>query len=156
MGGLFYPHGLARLMGVAASSGGMEVKILIVDDSSMVRMKLRSHLKDYDVEIEEAENGEVAVQKALSDEEIKVVLLDWNMPVMNGHEALLQIREKRGHDDLKVIMETTETEMIQVLRALQAGADEYLMKPFDKEMLLDKLILALGNELPRRQDSAST
>jgi two-component system, chemotaxis family, chemotaxis protein CheY len=133
----------------------LEVKILIVDDSSMVRMKLRSHLKDYDVEIEEAENGEVAVQKALADADIKVVLLDWNMPVMNGHEALVKIREKRDHDDLKVIMETTETEMIQVLRALQAGADEYLMKPFDKEMLLDKLILALGGELPRRQDSAS-
>lgn len=131
------------------------MKILIVDDSSMVRMKLRSHLKDYDVEIEEAENGEVAVQKALVDEDIKVVLLDWNMPVMNGHEALLKIREVRNHDDLKIIMETTETEMIQVLRALQAGADEYLMKPFDKEMLIDKLLLALGGELPRRQDSDS-
>lgn len=131
------------------------VKILIVDDSSMVRMKLRSHLKDYDVEIEEAENGEVAVQKALADEDIKVVLLDWNMPVMNGHEALLKIRETRNHDDVKIIMETTETEMIQVLRALQAGADEYLMKPFDKEMLLDKLLLTLGSELPRRQDTTS-
>lgn len=132
------------------------VKILIVDDSSMVRMKLRSHLKDYDVEIEEAENGEVAVQKALADEDIKVVLLDWNMPVMNGHEALLKIREIRNHDDLKIIMETTETEMIQVLRALQAGADEYLMKPFDKEMLLDKLLLTLGGELPKREDTVSS
>lgn len=131
------------------------MKILIVDDSSMVRMKLRSHLKDYDVEIEEAENGVVAVEKALNDMEIKVILLDWNMPVMNGHEALLKIREKRDQDDLKVIMETTETEMIQVLRALQAGADEYLMKPFDKEMLIDKLILALGCELPKRQESSS-
>lgn len=131
------------------------MKILIVDDSSMVRMKLRSHLKDYDVEIEEAEDGVVAVEKALNDMEIKVILLDWNMPVMNGHEALLKIREKRDQDDLKVIMETTETEMIQVLRALQAGADEYLMKPFDKEMLIDKLILALGCELPKRQESSS-
>jgi len=121
----------------------------------MVRMKLRSHLKDYDVEIDEAENGEMAVEKALRDMEIKVILLDWNMPVMNGHEALLKIREKRDPDDLKIIMETTETEMIQVLRALQAGADEYLMKPFDKEMLIDKLILALGSELPKRQDSSS-
>ncbi len=131
------------------------MKILIVDDSSMVRMKLRSHLKEYEVEIEEAENGEVAVEKTLTDPEIRVVLLDWNMPVMNGHEALLKIREKRDHDDVKVIMETTETEMIQVLRALQAGADEYLMKPFDKEMLIDKLLLALGGELPRRQDAPS-
>jgi two-component system, chemotaxis family, chemotaxis protein CheY len=155
MGSLIYSQGSAQPAGITNGSGGLEVKILIVDDSSMVRMKLRSHLKDYEVEIEEAENGEVAVQKALADADIKVVLLDWNMPVMNGHEALVRIREKRDHDDLKVIMETTETEMIQVLRALQAGADEYLMKPFDKEMLLDKLILALGGDLPRRQDSTS-
>lgn len=126
------------------------MKILIVDDSSMVRLKIRSHLKDFLVGVEEAENGKVAVEKIIADPEIKVVLLDWNMPVMDGHEALLEIRKHRNQDDLKVIMQTTETEMIQVLKALQAGADEYLMKPFDQEMLLDKLLIALGNPLEPR------
>lgn len=127
------------------------MKVLIVDDSSMVRMKIRSHLRDFEVGIEEAENGRVAVDKVLSDPEIGIVLLDWNMPVMDGHEALLEIRAHRDNDQLKVIMQTTENEMMQVLKALQAGADEYLMKPFDEQMLLDKLTLALGGELPRRQ-----
>ena len=124
------------------------MKVLIVDDSSMVRMKIRSHLKAFDLGLEEAENGQVAVEKALADPEIKIVLLDWNMPVMDGHEALVAMRKQRDNDDLKIIMQTTENEMMQVLKALQAGADEYLMKPFDEQMLVDKLTLAMGEELP--------
>ena len=127
------------------------MKVLVVDDSSVVRLRIRSFLKDYALDIEEAENGRVAVDKALADPEIKVVLLDWNMPEMNGHEALLEMREKRDNDDLKVVMQTTENEMQQVLKALTAGADEYLMKPFDERMLVDKLAIAVGAEIPRRE-----
>ncbi|MCA9414893.1 MAG: response regulator [Candidatus Omnitrophica bacterium] len=124
------------------------MKVLIVDVSSMVRMKIRSHLKDFDFGLEDAENGRVAVDKVLADPEIKVVLLDWNMPEMDGHEALLEMRRHRDNDDLKIVMQTTENEMMQVLKALNAGADEYLMKPFDEQMLVDKLMLAMGGELP--------
>ena len=124
------------------------MEVLIVDDSSMVRMKIRSQLKAFDLGLEEAENGQVAVEKALADPEIKIVLLDWNMPVMDGHEALVAMRKQRDNDDLKIIMQTTENEMMHVLKALQAGADEYLMKPFDEQMLVDKLTLAMGEELP--------
>jgi two-component system, chemotaxis family, chemotaxis protein CheY len=124
------------------------MKILIVDDSSMVRMKIRSHLRDLDVECVDAEDGKVAVEVVESDPDVKVVLLDWNMPVMDGHEALLKMREMRNSDELKIIMQTTENEMRQVLKALQSGADEFLMKPFDKEMLLDKIMLAVGGDLP--------
>lgn len=127
------------------------MKILIVDDSSMVRMKIRAHLKDYVVDLEDAADGEEAVAKVLADPEIKVVLLDWNMPNVDGYEALLKIRESRDNDAVKVVMQTTENEMMQVLKALQAGADEYLMKPFDQQMLLDKLTLTLGQPLHKRE-----
>jgi two-component system chemotaxis response regulator CheY len=124
------------------------MKILIVDDSSMVRMKIRSHLRDVDIECVDAEDGKVAVSVVESDPDVKIVLLDWNMPVMDGHEALLKMREMKSSDELKIIMQTTENEMKQVLKALQSGADEFLMKPFDKEMLLDKIMLAVGGDLP--------
>jgi two-component system chemotaxis response regulator CheY len=124
------------------------MKILIVDDSSMVRMKIRSHLRDIDIECVDAEDGKVAVAIVESDPDVRIVLLDWNMPVMDGHEALLKMREMKSSDELKIIMQTTENEMKQVLKALQSGADEFLMKPFDKEMLLDKIMLAVGGDLP--------
>ena len=129
------------------------MKILIVDDSSMVRMKIRSHLRDIDIECVDAEDGQAAVAIVESDPDVKIVLLDWNMPVMDGHEALLKMRELKGNDDLKIIMQTTENEMKQVLKALQSGADEFLMKPFDKEMLLDKIMLAVGGDLPAKGSS---
>jgi two-component system chemotaxis response regulator CheY len=128
------------------------MKLLVVDDSSMIRKAIRGYLAPFEVECVDAENGQVAVDKALADTDIKVVLLDWNMPVMNGHDALVAIRAKRDNDDIKIIMQTTENEMTQVIKALSAGADEYLMKPFDEEMLLDKLSLTMGQELPRKAE----
>jgi two-component system chemotaxis response regulator CheY len=69
-----------------------------------------------------------------------LALVDWNMPVMNGLETLRQLRAD-GYRDLKVIMVTTEAENEYILRALEAGADEYLMKPFDDEALQEKLAM---------------
>jgi two-component system chemotaxis response regulator CheY len=68
-------------------------------------------------------------------------MVDWNMPEMDGLEFLSRVRAERSNDDARVMMVTTESEMSQVQVALQAGANEYLMKPFDREALLEKLLL---------------
>ena len=68
-----------------------------------------------------------------------LVMVDWNMPEVNGFEFVQRVRENSAFDDIKLIMCTTETEFDQMLKALDAGANEYLMKPFTKEALLDKL-----------------
>jgi len=70
-----------------------------------------------------------------------IALLDWNMPEMNGFEFLERVRKDSEFADLRVMMVTTESEMSQVAKALEAGASEYLMKPFTKEALLEKLVL---------------
>jgi two-component system chemotaxis response regulator CheY len=70
---------------------------------------------------------------------VKLVLADWNMPEMNGLELVKRLRQNPEFDSLKVLMVTTETEMDQMASALQAGADEYVMKPFTKDILTQKL-----------------
>jgi two-component system chemotaxis response regulator CheY len=69
------------------------------------------------------------------------MLLDWNMPEMNGFELLLKVRSQRSYDAVQILMVTSESEAIQVTRALSAGANEYLMKPFGKDVLIAKLQL---------------
>jgi two-component system chemotaxis response regulator CheY len=116
---------------------------MIVDDSRAMRSMLRMILKENGFEIAaEAENGREALERlqALStNEALDLVLLDWNMPVMNGYEFLCEVRKQPKWNEVRVMMVTTETEASQILRALDAGADEYLIKPFVKEALRDKL-----------------
>ena len=112
---------------------------LLTDDSPTVRRVARRFLEGSEYEIDEAENGQAALDKCavrLPD----VVLLDWNMPVMNGLDMLTQMRAA-GYTDTKVMMVTTEAENDFIVRALDAGADEYLMKPFDDEALTEKLAM---------------
>ena len=113
---------------------------LIVDDSKVIRKVARHILETLEFEVDEAGDG----QEALSRCEAKmpdVVLLDWNMPVMSGMEFLKLLRQ-RGHDDQpKVVFCTTENDMAHIRAALEAGADEYVMKPFDRETLHIKLQL---------------
>lgn len=116
---------------------------MIVDDSRAMRSMLRKILKENGFEIAaEAENGSEALthlQNLTAEDSIDLVLLDWNMPVMNGYELLCEVRKQPKWKDMRVMMVTTETEASQILRALDAGADEYLIKPFLKEALRDKL-----------------
>jgi two-component system chemotaxis response regulator CheY len=120
------------------------MRALIVDDSRFVRNVLRGLLEERGMECEEAGDGEAAMNLVHHSARFDVAFVDWNMPVMNGLEMLRQARAD-GYDDMKVIMVTTEGDRESILRALAAGADEYLMKPFDRDGLLEKLAL-LGIE----------
>lgn len=110
---------------------------LIVDDSRTIRKVSREIVESLDFEVSEAENGAVG----LSECQIRmpdVILLDWNMPVMDGYSFLKELRKSTGGDIPKVVFCTTENDMGYITRALEAGADEYIMKPFDKEILATK------------------
>ena len=112
---------------------------LVVDDSKVVRIMARRMLEELEFSVEEAENGQVALeacQKSLPE----VVLLDWNMPVMNGLEFLVELRKLPGGDAPVVVFCSTVNEIDQIQQAIQAGANEYIMKPFDSDILRSKLM----------------
>ena len=107
---------------------------LVVDDSSVIRKVARRILEGLEFEISEAEDGEEALaacQRQLPD----AVLLDWNMPKMDGYEFLRALRRLPGGDGPKVVFCTTENDVAHIARALHAGANEYIMKPFDKDIV---------------------
>jgi two-component system chemotaxis response regulator CheY len=116
------------------------MRALIVDDSRFVRSFLRGLLEDKGIECAEASDGQAGMDQLNSGLPFDLVLIDWNMPVMNGLEMLKRLRTE-GFDSLRVMMVTTEAENDFILRALDAGADEYLMKPFDNEALSEKLAM---------------
>ena len=116
------------------------MRAMIVDDSRAMRSMLRKILRENRFEVvAEAENGRDALQQLQQHEFIDLMLLDWNMPVMNGYDLLCEVRKQAKWNDMRVMLVTTETEASQIIRALDAGADEYLIKPFVKEALRDKL-----------------
>jgi two-component system chemotaxis response regulator CheY len=110
---------------------------LVVDDSKVIRMVARRILQELDFAISEAENGEQALsacRNAMPD----AILLDWNMPVMNGIDFLRSLRASSGGDRPKVVFCTTENDMDHIRMAISAGADEYVMKPFDRDIIAAK------------------
>ena len=110
---------------------------LVVDDSGVVRKVARRIVETLNFSVIEAEDGEKALE-ACKHAMPEAVLLDWNMPVMDGLEFLLNLRAMPGGDAPKVVFCTTENGMDHIARALEAGADEYIMKPFDKDIVTDK------------------
>ncbi len=107
---------------------------LVVDDSKVIRMVARRILEELDFEIEEAVDGQEAInacRRSMPD----AVLLDWNMPVMSGIEFLRELRSTEGGDGPKVVFCTTENDMSHIREAIEAGANEYIMKPFDREII---------------------
>ncbi len=117
------------------------MKILIVDDSSTMRriignvvMQLGFSKEDFD----EAEDG-VKAWKELSNNSYDIVLTDWNMPNMNGLELVKKIRSEGTHQSIPVIMITTEGGKSEVITALKAGVNNYIVKPFSAEVLKEKL-----------------
>jgi two-component system chemotaxis response regulator CheY len=120
------------------------MRALIVDDSRFVRGFLRGLLEERGIECDEAGDGKAGLAQLHAGEPFDLALLDWNMPVMNGLEMLERLRAE-GFAAMKVLMVTTEAENENIVRALDAGADEYLMKPFDNEALSEKLAM-LGLE----------
>jgi two-component system chemotaxis response regulator CheY len=120
----------------------MMPKALVVDDSRAVRMILARTLKELGFEVREAANGREALEVIeVEKDAVTLVLADWNMPEMNGLEMLKQLRGKPELSSLVVVMVTTETDVHQMMTALEAGANEYIMKPFTKEILVEKLEL---------------
>ncbi|RTL48286.1 MAG: response regulator [Bradyrhizobiaceae bacterium] len=110
---------------------------LVVDDSSVIRKVARRILEGLDFRISEAEDGEKALE-ACKHSMPDAVLLDWNMPVMDGLDFLRNMRRMPGGDKPKVVFCTTENDVAHIARALHAGANEYIMKPFDKEIVTAK------------------
>jgi len=118
----------------------MAQKVLIVDDAKVVRVALSRIMTQLGFDTLDAANGQLAQEQMQEHDDIALILLDWNMPVMNGYDFLVALRSDPKHITRPpVIMVTTETGMPSMLKALAAGADEYIMKPFDKDIVIDKL-----------------
>ena len=113
---------------------------LVVDDSKVIRKVARHILETLDFNVEEAEDGRDALTRCEAGMP-DVILLDWNMPVMSGMEFLRALRQTNFDSQPKVVFCTTENDMAHIRAALEAGADEYVMKPFDRETLHIKLQL---------------
>jgi two-component system chemotaxis response regulator CheY len=112
---------------------------LVVDDSRVIRMVARRILEQLGFQIAEAEDGKKALeacQKKMPD----AILLDWNMPVMTGIEFLRALRKTSGGATPVVVFCTTENDMSRIREAIEAGANEYIMKPFDRDILEAKLV----------------
>ena len=110
---------------------------LIVDDSSVVRKVARRILEDLDYVVDEAEDGQEAIDKC-RQEMPDAILLDWNMPIMSGLEFLKLLRAYIGGEKPRVIYCTVENDIGAIALALKAGADDYMMKPFDQSVLESK------------------
>ena len=112
---------------------------LVVDDSNVIRKVARRILEELDFSIEEAEDGKAALEVCRSRMP-DAVLLDWNMPVMNGLDFLKNLRKEEGGDRPIVVFCTTENDMTHIVEAMGAGANEYIMKPFDRDIIEAKFI----------------
>ena len=117
------------------------MKALVVDDSKAIRMIVGRTLTSLGFEIKEAGNGKEALEVLAAHGPFDLAMVDWNMPVMDGYEFLVAARADAKNASMRIMMVTTETETSQVSRALEAGASEYLMKPFTKEAIGEKLMI---------------
>ena len=114
---------------------------LVVDDSRVIRMVARRILEQLGFRIAEAVDGQEALNACLK-EMPDAILLDWNMPVMTGIEFLRALRKTAGGSAPVVVFCTTENDMSRIREAIEAGANEYIMKPFDRDILEAKLVQA--------------
>jgi len=116
-------------------------KALVIDDARVMRLIPSHALSAVGFETHEAANGQDGLAALESHTDVSLAMVDWNMPEMNGLEFLRRVRSDPRFSGLKVVMVTTETEVEQVARALEEGADEYVMKPFTEDIIADKLRL---------------
>ncbi len=116
---------------------------LVVDDSRAIRTILSKTLRELGFEVREAADGKEALQVIQAEKTaVTLILVDWNMPEMNGLDLLKQLRQHPEFSSLVVVMVTAETDMDHIAEALEAGANEYVMKPFTKDIIVGKLQLA--------------
>ena len=112
---------------------------LIIDDSRAMRAILKRILTKLDFKISEAADGQQGLDQLAANKDVSICLVDWNMPVMNGYEFVKAVRSDQTNKDIWLMMVTTETEMSKVVKAMAAGANEYVMKPFTDDVIVDKL-----------------
>lgn len=128
---------------------------LIVDDSSAMRSILRRIVRKLGFVTSEASNGleglEALTRARERSKTFELVLVDWNMPEMNGLELVKTLRADEKFSRLKLVMVTTETEPTQMARALMTGVDEFIMKPFTPDILIEKLRL-IGVRMPNAEE----
>ena len=117
------------------------MRALIIDDSRAMRSILVGILDEAGFDTVPVADAEEALALLDLDRDFERALVDWNLPAMSGLELVVALRKIPNLEDLRLMMVTTETELDRVREALDSGADEYIMKPFDKEMLLEKLTL---------------
>ena len=117
------------------------MRALVIDDSRAVRIIIGNILREIGMEVFEAGNGLEALEQLKRHPDIELLLVDWNMPEMNGYELLRAVRAQRAYDRVRILMVTSEAQSEQVIKALSAGANEYLMKPFNRDVLVAKLSL---------------
>lgn len=124
------------------------VNALIIDDSKAMRRIIGSIVKGVGFETDDACDGLEGLNSLeAAPTKYDLVLVDWNMPNMNGYEFIKAVRAKDEFNDLRMVMVTTETEPARMAQALMAGVDEFVMKPFTKDVLLEKLRL-IGVPIP--------
>jgi len=116
-------------------------KAMVIDDSKAIRTILSRTLAEVGYDVCQAANGLEALSVLEETDGVSLILVDWNMPQMNGLEFVKQIRSDPQYASVLLMMVTTETEIDQMVAALDAGANEYVMKPFTKEIIEDKLRL---------------
>lgn len=115
---------------------------IVIDDSRAMRRILRNFLEDLDFEVIEAGNGQEAIEAMEAADAVpELALIDWNMPEMNGLEFVVEVRKHPEWRSMALVMVTTESEHGQIVRALASGAHEYVIKPFTKDGMVDKLAL---------------
>jgi two-component system chemotaxis response regulator CheY len=117
------------------------MRALVIDDSRAIRLMVGKTVRELGFEVLEAGNGVEGLAQLQAAGRVDLVLVDWNMPEMDGYQFLLAARGNSAWRDMPIIMVTTETEMSQMQRALDAGASEYIMKPFTRDILREKLQL---------------
>ena len=115
------------------------MKALIIDDSRAMRSILRRIVTSLDFETEEAGHGQEALERMENGPVPDVCLVDWNMPVMDGYTFITKVRANPDWRNVTLMMVTTESEQRQIVRALAAGAHEYVIKPFTPDAIAEKL-----------------
>ena len=120
------------------------MKVLVVDDSAIMRKVITQILEMLGHEAVPAANGVDAFEQLKQHEDVRLILLDWNMPEMNGIEFLREIKARPVLSEIPVIMLTTESERRKMIEAIEAGAKHYLTKPFQPETLATKILQCFG------------
>jgi two-component system, chemotaxis family, chemotaxis protein CheY len=115
------------------------MKVLVVDDSKSILAILKSILKEYKYEVTEAEDGLAGLQRLSKSDSFEFIMVDMNMPMMNGIDFIRCVRSNPKYTEIPIIMITTQSEVENIIKAMDVGATAYLLKPFTKDTIVGKL-----------------